>query len=268
MAAMLGLLTNWQARAENENFSNKPPPALFNADCTGAGCHKGPQGLGKGQSQSGLTGFLREHYTNSRESAAALAGYLLKVPAGPAQPEPKPTRASTQRGGEREPRGGSWFDPQPSEPGDARPSRQQLEKEKERERTKPSRSAAKPPAEAKPAEPKPEAKPSEAKPTEAKPAEAKPAESEEPSPSAAATPEPAAEPEAKPESKPEAKPADRRRRTAEPAEKPEPKPAPTPRNQRGRQPAVAATPAPAAPSPAEHTPPPAPAAPPQYDIFD
>ncbi|WP_068023210.1 hypothetical protein [Rhodoplanes sp. Z2-YC6860] len=257
LAVALGLLPNWQARAENENFSNKPAPALFNADCTGAGCHKGPQGLGKGQSQSGLAGFLREHYTNSRESAAALAAYILKMPAGPAQPEPKPTRTSTPRGGEREPRGGSWFDPAPSGPAEARPGRQQQEKEKEkeRERTRPSRSAAKPPAEAKPAEPKPEAKP----------AEAKPAESEEPSSSAAAPAEPAAEPEAKPEPKP----TDRRRRTAEPVEKPEPKPAPVPRNQRGRQPAVAATPAPAA-APAEHTPPPAPAAPPppQYDIFD
>jgi len=268
LAVALGLLPNWQARAENENFSNKPAPALFNADCTGAGCHKGPQGLAKGQSQSGLAGFLREHYTNSRESAAALAAYILKVPAGP--PEPKPTRTSTPRGGEREPRGGSWFDPAPSGPAEARPGRQQQEKEKEkeRERAKPTRSAAKPPAEAKPAEPKPEAKPSEsrpaeAKPAESKPAEAKPAESEEPSSSAAAP----AEPEAKPEVKPEPKPADRRRRTAEPVEKPEPKPAPVPRNQRGRQPAVAATPAPAAPSPAEHTPPPAPP-PPQYDIFD
>lgn len=269
MAAMLCLLINWQARAENENFSNKPPPALFNADCTGAGCHKGPQGLGKGQSQSSLAGFLREHYTNSRESAAALAAYILKVPAGPAQPEPKPTRASTQRqGGEREPRGGSWFDPEPSGPAEARPSRQEKEKEKEKDRErKPTRAAAKPPAEAKPAEPK-----SESKPAEAKPAETKPAETDEPTPSAAATPKPAAEPEAKPEPKSERKsepkPADRKRRTAEPAEKPEPKPAPVPRNQRGRQPAVAATP----PAPAaEPAPPPAPAAPPpppQYDIFD
>jgi hypothetical protein len=258
MAAMLGLLTNSQARAENENFSNKPAPALFNADCTGAGCHKGPQGLGKGQSQSGLAGFLREHYTNSRESAAALAAYILKAPAGPPQPEPKSTRASTQRPG-AEPRGGSWFDPEPSGPAEARPGRpqQEKEKEKERERARPGRSAAKPPAEAKPVEPKPEAKPAEVK-----PAETKPAESEEPA--AAATAEPAAEPEAKPEPKP----ADRRRRTAEPAEKPEPKPAPTPRNQRGRQPAIAATPP--APPPTEPTPPPAPAAPPapQYDIFD
>jgi hypothetical protein len=82
LAAMLCLWTLPQASAQEEgpatskgeNFSAKPPAALFNSDCTGAGCHKGPQGLAKGQSQGSLAGFLREHYTNSRESAAALAG--------------------------------------------------------------------------------------------------------------------------------------------------------------------------------------------------
>src|SRR5256885_1312863 len=98
MAAMAAMLLSWtvlwtflgavfpaggprpppQGVSRGENFSNKPAPALFNADCTGAGCHKGPQGLGKGQSQSGLAGFLREHYTNSRESAGSLAAYILK----------------------------------------------------------------------------------------------------------------------------------------------------------------------------------------------
>jgi hypothetical protein len=62
---------------------------LFASDCTGAGCHKGPQGLGKNVGIGGLAGFLREHYTNSRESAAALANYLAKIPSGP---EPKEAR--------------------------------------------------------------------------------------------------------------------------------------------------------------------------------
>jgi hypothetical protein len=88
--------------SRGENFSAKPAPALFNADCTGAGCHKGPQGLGKGQSQSSLAGFLREHYTNSRESAGALAAYILKFPAGPPPADPRAARASNPRqGGER-----------------------------------------------------------------------------------------------------------------------------------------------------------------------
>src|ERR1041385_8398695 len=65
-----------QGTSRGENFSAKPPAALFASDCTGSGCHKGPQGLGKNAGIGGLAGFLREHYTNSRESAAALANYL------------------------------------------------------------------------------------------------------------------------------------------------------------------------------------------------
>ena len=85
------------AASRGENFSAKPAPALFASDCTGGGCHKGPQGLAKGQSQSSLAGFLREHYTNSRESAAAIAAYLVKLPSEPAPSEaraPKPQPAA------------------------------------------------------------------------------------------------------------------------------------------------------------------------------
>src|SRR5882757_10075184 len=164
MAAMLCFVTVLQVRAENENFSARPAPALFNADCTGAGCHKGPQGLGKGQSQSGLAGFLREHYTNSRESAGALAAYILKLPAGPPQPEPRAARASTPRqGGERS--GPSWFDPEPGSPGENRtPADARKERQQKQEGGKPARSAARPADEPK-SEPKPESKP-EPKPSE------------------------------------------------------------------------------------------------------
>src|ERR1044071_4554094 len=75
-----------QGVSRGENFSAKPPAQLFASDCTGSGCHKGPQGLGKSPGIGGLAGFLREHYTNSRESAAALANYLSKIPSAP---EPK-----------------------------------------------------------------------------------------------------------------------------------------------------------------------------------
>jgi hypothetical protein len=106
-AAMLALLPHATPRAlaqadtppaaaaatpRGENFSAKPAPALFASDCTGAGCHRGPQGLAK---RAGLASFLREHYTNSRESAAALANYLASIPSGPA-PGERPTRQSTQ----------------------------------------------------------------------------------------------------------------------------------------------------------------------------
>jgi hypothetical protein len=174
-----------QVQAENENFSNKPAPALFNTDCTGAGCHKGPQGLGKGHSQSGLAGFLREHYTNSRESAAALAAYILKMP------EPRAARAGSPRqGGERS--GPSWFDPEPA--GDAR------NKERQQPGGRASRSAA---------------RPADAKPADTKPAEAKPAEEPASSEPSGATPAEASAPPAT---------ADRRRRTAEPADPAKPAP--------------------------------------------
>jgi hypothetical protein len=78
-----------QGTSRGENFSAKPPAQLFATDCTGSGCHKGPQGLGK-NAGIGLASFLREHYTNSRESAAALAGYLSRIPSGP---EPRDARA-------------------------------------------------------------------------------------------------------------------------------------------------------------------------------
>jgi hypothetical protein len=78
------------AGSRGENFSaGKPAAQLFASDCTGAGCHKGPQGLSKDRGQSSLAGFLREHYTNSRESAAALAAYLVGVPGSAARTDPK-----------------------------------------------------------------------------------------------------------------------------------------------------------------------------------
>lgn len=90
--------------SRGENFSaNKTPAQLFQSDCTGAGCHKTAGGLAKNSSSMGLAGFLREHYTNSRESAAALAAYLLGAGPGPAErpgrgepATPRPPRAATR----------------------------------------------------------------------------------------------------------------------------------------------------------------------------
>jgi len=60
-----------------ENFDlGKTPAELYAADC--AVCHKSPQGLAK----SGTEAFLREHYTASREAAAAIVGYLRQVGGG------------------------------------------------------------------------------------------------------------------------------------------------------------------------------------------
>ena len=77
--------------SRGENFSaGRPPAQLFQSDCTGAGCHSSPRGLVKNYSSMGLAGFLREHYTNSRESASALAAYLMSAGGGPADRSGRP----------------------------------------------------------------------------------------------------------------------------------------------------------------------------------
>ena len=80
-----------QGGSRGENFSaGKSAAQLFSSDCTGAGCHKGPQGLARDRGAGSLASFLREHYTNSRESAAALAAYLTSVPGARADPKQQP----------------------------------------------------------------------------------------------------------------------------------------------------------------------------------
>ena len=111
--------------SRGENFSAKPAPALFHADCTGAGCHKGPQGLAKGRAGD-LAGFLREHYTNSRESAAALAAYMLKFAGRPSRRRAARTPAKPRRRADRSARAVE-LGSQSTGPGEARPSRPQLQ---------------------------------------------------------------------------------------------------------------------------------------------
>ena len=86
------------AGSRGENLgAGKPAAQLFASDCTGAGCHKGPQGLTKDRGQPSLASFLSEHYTTSRESAAALAAYLVGVRAGTARTDPKPPAKPAER---------------------------------------------------------------------------------------------------------------------------------------------------------------------------
>lgn len=71
VAGVWALLLAFPAAAQENLDQGKSGPQLFASDC--AICHKTPQGLGK---TSGLEGFLREHYTASRESAALITKYL------------------------------------------------------------------------------------------------------------------------------------------------------------------------------------------------
>ncbi|MGZ5841556.1 MAG: hypothetical protein ACXWJ8_06410 [Xanthobacteraceae bacterium] len=243
-----------QGVSRGENFSAKPPAALFASDCTGSGCHKSPQGLGKSVGIGGLAGFLREHYTNSRESAAALANYLSKIPSGP-----EPKEARTPRGGKPATAAapassgpGGWF--QTPAASEGKPTSNEARKPPAGQNA----AGHTPPARASRAAAKPEEEPVAVPPatSAAHHPAVEPAESASKPDESAAKPEDAA---AKPAESP-----------VEPAARPA-KPNPTARAQRGRQPAATAA-APMPPPPPEAAPapppPPPPPAPKDYDIFD
>ena len=81
---IIGLMTVILAgpAASQESLDRgKTPAQLFASDCSP--CHKSPQGLAKSGGLFGLDSFLREHYTASRESAAAIANYLKSMEGGP-----------------------------------------------------------------------------------------------------------------------------------------------------------------------------------------
>jgi hypothetical protein len=78
----------------------KTPAQMFASDCSV--CHKAPRGLAKSANARAVTDFLRQHYTSSREQAAAMAGFLLAAgtdPRGPAQRDQATT--SRSKPGER-----------------------------------------------------------------------------------------------------------------------------------------------------------------------
>jgi hypothetical protein len=85
-AAILALFFAGQSSAQENLDSGKTPAQLFASDC--AICHKSPSGLSKpGNALGGLLGlqgFLRTHYTASREVAAAIAAYVQAADRGPA----------------------------------------------------------------------------------------------------------------------------------------------------------------------------------------
>ncbi len=148
--------------------AGKTPAQLFASDC--AICHKSPQGLAKSAGSFGLSSFLREHYTASKESAAALSNYLSSV--GGVRPTPQ-----VRTGKPRPPKGEERAKASEGKPADAKPAAAKSgDDKKSGSKTigQPAKPATKP-AETAPAE----AKPAEAKPTESKPAEVKPAEAKQ-----------------------------------------------------------------------------------------
>ncbi len=166
--AILLVLGAAPAGAQENLDQGKTAAQLFASDC--AICHKSPQGLAK--SGRGLENFLRQHYTASRESAAAIAAYLQSVgnaPAGPARATKRTAKGDGGKAAEKKPAAGKPGETKPgnAKSGDAKPGD-----------AKPGDAKS---SEPKPSEPKPsEPKASEPKAGDAKASEPKPAEGAKP----------------------------------------------------------------------------------------
>jgi hypothetical protein len=107
------------AWAQEDLNRGKTPAQLFASDC--ADCHRSPRGLVK-RDPGSLTGFLRVHYTANRESAAAIAAFLISLGPDPrgSRPVSTPRRpAASQSRGQAAPsaaKPGEAAAPKPSEP--------------------------------------------------------------------------------------------------------------------------------------------------------
>ena len=138
--------------AQTNIDQGKSPAEIFATDC--AACHKSIRGLAAGKNSLTLSSFLREHYTSSRDQAAAMASYVLSN--GGNAPAAPNTNSRSGRAAIEEPKtsGPKSAEPKSSEP-------------------KPSEPRS---AEPKPAEPKPSARAARAvpKPGELAPANARP----------------------------------------------------------------------------------------------
>jgi hypothetical protein len=169
-----GFLVAAPAGAQENLDSGKTGAQLFASNC--ALCHKSVQALSKSGGIFGLSSFLREHYTASRESADIIATYVQSFGNAPAPAKRTGAAKRTAKGDEKAKTSGpKTSGPKTSEPKTSEPE----------------------------TGPKSEAQPSEAKPDEAKPAEPKAndAKAAAPKPPEAKTSEP--KPDAAPAAKPE-----------------------------------------------------------------
>ena len=164
-AAVVALLTAGSANAQENLDSGKTPAQLYASDC--AICHKTPQGLSKSVGDFGLASFLREHYTASREAAAAIAAYVqANDHGGPpaergAKRTGKPKEAAKQ--GQAKPKGegkGEGKDEakssEPAKPAETKPAETKPGDKPVEAKAEGGKADAKPPAEVKPDSKKPE----------------------------------------------------------------------------------------------------------------
>jgi hypothetical protein len=165
---MVALCLTVPAIAQENLDQGKSPAQIFATNC--AICHKSPQGLAKAGGLLGLDSFLREHYTASKESASALAGYLKSMepaPAGPARASKRNAKGDDKTKPDGMKKTGA-------KPGEAKGTEKGTEKKPDATAVEPKTPEPSPP-ESKPGEDKTsEPKPAEAKPADVKPAEPKP----------------------------------------------------------------------------------------------
>lgn len=110
------------SRAQTNIDQGKSPAEMFAGDC--AVCHKTTRGLANGRNNLTLSIFLREHYTASREQAAALAAYVLN--SGGNAPASKPT---VEHAKSEEPKG---QEPKNQEPKNQEPKSQESKSQERR----------------------------------------------------------------------------------------------------------------------------------------
>ena len=149
---VVGSLAAAPAGAQENLDSGKSGAQLFASNC--ALCHKSAQALRKSGGVLGLSGFLREHYTSSRESAVIIATYLESLGTPPAPGKRTGATKRTAKGDEKktEPKSGETKSVKPDKtgkPDDAKTSGP---------KTSEPKSELKPP-DGKASEPKPDAAP-------------------------------------------------------------------------------------------------------------
>jgi len=124
-AAALVLFIAGSAAAQENLDSGKSAAELYASNC--AICHKSPRGLARSGGIVSVQAFLREHYTASREAAAAIAAYLEAADRGPAPPAHPLKRAAKpkekSKTGEAKPAAADkGSEPKAAEPAEAKPS--------------------------------------------------------------------------------------------------------------------------------------------------
>jgi hypothetical protein len=144
---VLALSLAGPAGAQENLDSGKTGAQLFASNCVI--CHKSAASLSRAGGPFGLTGFLQEHYTASRESAAAIAAYLESVGKPPAGRSGATKR--TAKGDEKAKAGEKK--PGTAKPGAAKSGKPAEAKTSEPKTSEPKTSVPRPP-EAIPSQPK------------------------------------------------------------------------------------------------------------------